>query len=183
MKHIKLIGTVLFTIGVFIFVLGFKVKNYNLYFLFVGGLIALIGFALAALIKKKEEKTANDEYKTWKENLVKNGIKTEVDLSKVEIKSNLYREEIINEGYSPVDKYKAFDTLVGKDNREYNNVKESVIVYEAEVLGKKRKFYSSTIPKDEITLLFLLGNQKKTFIYSDRLNQDNYFFDLEFLNE
>ncbi|HEV8512226.1 MAG TPA: hypothetical protein VGQ59_03085 [Cyclobacteriaceae bacterium] len=177
------IGAGLLTIGTFILFLGFQVENYNLYFFIAGGLMVLIGTVSVAFLDKKVEKEADDNYQAWKEKLMREGVKTEVDLNKVEIRSNNDREEIINEENYGVDRYRALDDLVGRDSREFSDIKQSVILYEAEILGTKRKFYSPVIPKDEITLQFLLSNQKITFIYFDRLNENNYFFDLEFLND
>lgn len=183
MKHIKSIGIGLLAIGGFIFFLGFKVKNYNLFFLLTGGIIAAIGFVLSTFIEKREEKIINNEFLNWKSDLINKGIKVEVDLDKCEIKFNSYREEVIKDYYSPSDKYMALDALVGKDNREFQNVNQSILVYKTEVHGNSRTFYSPIIAKDEISLTFLLGNKKKTLIYVDRLDKDNYYFDLEFLNE
>ncbi len=180
MRYIKQIGAILILIGGGIFYLGFKVANYNLYFLIMGGLIAGVGLLVVTLISNKEEKTASDTYNAWKEKLIRNGLKVEVDLDKVEIKSASYREEIISEN-AGFNRYEALDGMIRKDNREFNNVEQSVLVYETEVHGNKKKFYSPLIPKDETTLQLLLGSQKKTSIYLDRLNDENYFFDIEFL--
>ncbi len=181
MKYIEK-GTYAFIVtGMFIFILGFKVANYNLYFWICGLLLFSIGFLTNILLDRKGATTKNNEYEIRKENLIKNGLKIEVDLSKVEIKSSDYREQIIDNGYSELSTYKALDALTGKDNREYNDIKESILIYQVQVVEDNFKFYSPVIPKDAITLQFLLNNQKKTFIYQDKLDKNNYFFDIEFL--
>lgn len=180
MKYIDKALYLLISIGIFIFIMGFYVKNYNLYFLLIGAGILLLVFVLVMYLHKKEIQSARSDYEVWKEDLIQNGLKIEINLSKIEIKSSNYREEIIDNGYS---KYKALDTLSETDNREYNTIKECILVYETQVSEKKFKFFSPIIPKDEITLRFLLNNQKTTFIYQDKTDPGNYFFDIDFLYE
>ncbi|HSY60977.1 MAG TPA: hypothetical protein VK796_03830, partial [Cytophaga sp.] len=155
--------------------------NYNSHFWVLGVIMVFIGFISITLLNKKIEKRAKNAYEAWKENLIQTGLKIEVDLSKVKIKSSNYREVIINNEYSGQSKYKALDALAGNDTLEYNSIKESILIYETQLLEKTVKFFSPIIPKDEITLQFLLNNQKHTYIYQDKLDQNNYFFDIEFL--
>ena len=58
---------------------------------------------------------------------------------------------------------------------------QSIIIYEQEWKGKRRKFISPNIPKDAVTLEFLIGSKKTTTLYVHRNNPELYFFDLGFL--
>ncbi|MEM1406766.1 MAG: hypothetical protein AAGG59_08330 [Bacteroidota bacterium] len=182
MKLAGYIGTGLLVVGGFIFFLGFKVANYNLYFLVVGGIMAAIGFYSLKFLNKREEDNAFAEFDEWRQGLKASGTKIEVDFAQCELKSNKYRE-VVDQGYTPASKYMALDALVGRDNTEYNNVDQSVIVFETELSGEKATFYSPLINKEKMTLEFLLADKKSTNIYVDRLNKDNYYFDLEFIWE
>ena len=158
MNSFKLIGIGLLSLGGIIITLSFKVKNYNLQFLFTGGVIALIGYLIKTFFEKKVETVLNDEYNTWRTHLVTNGIPIEVDLDKCEIKANAYEEEVTKDYYSPYDKYMALDALIGKDNTEYNRINKSVIIYKTEVYGNERTFHSPVILKDQVSLSFILAN-------------------------
>ncbi len=182
LKYIKSIGRILVAIGVFFIYMGFKVENHNLYLLIGGGIIALIGWLPIAIIDRKDENKEFKLHRKWKKDLLNNGIKLEVDLEKVQIKSNHYQKEV-EQTFTTLDKYKAVDTLLGKDTREFAEINECILIYETEVFGKKRQFQSSNIFKDKITLQFLLSNQKTTFIYLDKNDKDNYIFDIDFLNK
>jgi hypothetical protein len=182
MKFAGYIGTGLLVAGGFIFFLGFKVANYNLYFLIVGGIMAATGFYSLKFLNKREVDNAFAKFDEWRKNLKSNGTEIEVNFEQCELKSNKYREEI-DQGYSPTSKYMALDALVGKDNTEYNNVDQSVIVFNTELKGEEVTFYSPLINKEKMTLEFLLADKKSTKIYVDRLNKDNYYFDLEFIWE
>lgn len=181
MKISKYLGTGLLFGGGIIFFLGLKVANYHMYFLIIGGVMALAGFYFLQTINKKEENQMEFQFNQWRNKLKSSGIVLDADFDKCEIKSNKYREEVVKDGYSPTDKYMAMDVFVGRDNKEYNNVDQSVIVFETELSGEKRKFISPVINKEKTTLQFLLMDKKSTKIYIDRMNKDNYYFDLEFI--
>ncbi|MES1181640.1 MAG: hypothetical protein ABUL44_02480, partial [Flavobacterium sp.] len=101
-----------------------KVKQYNLYLIVPGVVLALIGFVAVAFITKKQENTFLAEYNKWKQRLISTGLHIEVDLSKVEVKSNAYREEIETE--LPRHHLMAFELLTDRDNRVFDNVVQSV---------------------------------------------------------
>lgn len=182
MKITGYIGTGLLGLGGLVFFLGFKVANYNLYFLVIGGIMAGTGFYLLKFLNKKEEDSAFAEFDEWRKNLKSTGTKIDVNFDECELKSNKYREEV-DQGYSPTSKYMALDALVGKDNTQYNNVDQSIIVFKTEHNGQPATFYSPLINKEKMTLEFLLADKKSTKIYVDRLNKDNYYFDIEFIWE
>ena len=45
------------------------------------------------------------------------------------------------------------------------------------------KYYSNGINKDKITVEYYMMTKKKTTIYYDKNNPENYFFDLSFIEE
>ena len=95
MKVSKLFGKTLLIAGGFIFFMGFKVVNYNLYFLIVGAVMSGLGLYIMYLIDEKEEHQTYSEFNTWKNDLILNGDVIDVPLDQCEIKSNNYREEVI----------------------------------------------------------------------------------------
>ena len=166
-------------IGIGIVYLGLRAPRYNWVFMLAGGIIALIGGASLWIINKKQDEKSEINYLTWKNNLFRNGIPIEVDLGKVEIKSNQYRQEV-ETAYSRSE-YAGYDVMVGRDPREFESVNRSILVYQTEVDGQKRIFYSPEIDKDPVTLEFMLASKKSTRIYMDRENPGDYFFDVTFL--
>lgn len=177
------LSTIIFWFGWLILFIGFKVNHYSLYFIGIGFVLMLIGASLfyydKKLAKDKYDKTTSQ----WKNKLIQDGIKLEVDFNDCQLKTNEYKEEVIDIGYLVPNKYKALDELTGKDNRVYKNVRQVIIIFNQDIRGKKHSFESPIINKDETTLQFLLLNKKKTNIYVDKNNYDNYFIDLDFLEE
>ena len=182
MKLAGYIGMGLLVVGAGIFLLGFRVANYSLYFLVGGGIMAGIGFYSLKFLSKKEEDNAFAEFDEWRKALKDSGTTIDVDFSQCELKSNQYREEV-DQGFTLASKYMALDVMAGRDNREYQNVDQSVIVFETDYKGERVTFYSPLINKEKMTLEFLLADKKSTKVYVDRLNKENYYFDLEFIWE
>ena len=180
----KLIASSLISVGIFIAAIGIKVSNYQLYIILTGFILVGIGvFILIPLLNKEISKAEND-YNKWKHNLFINGIKREIDLNHCKIKYNNFKEEITedDDSYKIRSNYEHLDHFItGKDLREFKEVKQSVIIAETDFNGTKTKFYSPIIDKDPISLQFLLADKKKTFIYIDRYNSSNYYFDLDFI--
>lgn len=180
MRLLGNIGMVLLVVGGFIFYLGFEVANYNIHFLVIGGTTAAIGFYSLKFLSKKEDESSFAAFDKWRKDLKTNGIEIAVDFDQCELKSNQYREKIERDiSHSSEDE--VFDALMGHMTPEYNDVDQSVIVFKTEFKGKETTFYSPTINKEKVTLQFLLADKKSTKIYVDRLNKDNYYFDLEFI--
>ena len=69
---------------------------------------------------------------------------------------------------------------------ERNTIKEnkiiSVLIYEGNRNGKVVRYTSSPVYKDEISIRFYLSQQKAIKIYIDPSNQDNYYFDVSFID-
>jgi hypothetical protein len=108
------------------------------------------------------------------------GEKIKVDLTKCEVLGNSYSEE-------QVISHSQLAGLSSISNPDSNirrvSVKQSVFECKFEVNGETLTFQSPTLNKDRITLQFLLEHQKETYIYIDKGNPDNWYFDLEFLEQ
>src|SRR6478735_1111532 len=179
MERFRMSGLWLMIIGGCLLFFAVKAGNYNTYFGILGVLFLGGGYFLYQRLTKKVEEKTESEYSTWKNKLKESGIKIEVDLNAVEIKASSYREE--NTSVYQNSKYAALDELSGEDRREYTQISQTVLTYTTEVIGKMRTFISPAIAKNEDSVVFLLANQKKTFLYVDPFDIENYFFDLEFL--
>jgi hypothetical protein len=149
------------------------------YFLVGLGLIAIPGLILFLLLR-----TTDSGNKKEKQNAIKafkrNADVIEVNLSECVIKSNSWTEE--KERYSNY-RVQAWNTLGGDSEKNIEKVtyNSSTITYKTNYKGQEQIFESGTVGKDEITVSMLLEHQGKTKIYIDRLDPDNYYFDLEFL--
>ena len=113
-----------------------------------------------------------------------NGEKIRINLVECGIKENFYFEEV-NKVHSM--EARSYNALIGQANRntEQQSRYASVIVYHYidPRTGKTREFISPIIQKDKISLGFILAGKKETFVYADRGDPGNYFFDVDFLAE
>jgi hypothetical protein len=184
-SFIKAIGIIMIIIGLLILLF---FKQYS------GVLIPhpVVGFVLGLLLMISGYLTFKKGSAQWYEKNEENikariqefrrkADKVRVDLNACEIKTNSYSEQV-----DKVKNYKAkaFDTLYDSDKGIENiNSNETVLIFETEKYGEKEHYYSPVIYKDEITLRFMLDKQKETYIYIDKENRGNYYFDLEFLDD
>jgi hypothetical protein len=80
-----------------------------------------------------------------------------------------------------------FEELEIVENETHNNpgladTPVSYIVFRTTFMGKSQRFMSEGIKKDPIALSLLLEKKRKLYLYVDRDNPENYFFDLTFLH-
>ncbi|MFL5739204.1 MAG: hypothetical protein ACJ75B_03230 [Flavisolibacter sp.] len=70
-------------------------------------------------------------------------------------------------------------------NAEQAEITHTVLVFDYlnPETGEMERFISRVIPKDSVTLAYYMGRQMKTILYVDKNNRQNYYFDLDFLNE
>lgn len=125
------------------------------------------------------------------DSLKTNGATLTVDLTRCTILEHTYTE---TRDSRPMFEMMAFgelkDMLPDDNNAEVDHATKtklervtlSVLVYEAEIAGMRRKFYSTVIEKDRATLMFLLEAQKQTILYYDKSNPSRCYFVLDFLN-
>ena len=125
------------------------------------------------------------------EGLKENGATLKVDLTRCSILENSYTEahearpmfEAIAFGelqnIMPADDNKVLDKT---SQTKLENITLTILVYETEVMGQQRKFYSQVIHKDRATLMFLLEAQKYTLLYYDKNNPARCYFVLDFLD-
>jgi hypothetical protein len=144
-------------------------------------IIGLIGFCLIFSVFRNRGKSIDKEIAAWKSNLKLNGEKILINLTDCEVKENFYFDEVEKVHSSRAQTYNA---MTGQD---YRNVEKrsryaTVIIYRYtnSKTGESEKFISPIIEKDKISLGFLLSAKKETFIYIDRNDPGNYFFDLDF---
>ena len=141
----------------------------------IGGCLILLGIGIISISNHSLDKKYTQGLEAFK--ITANKIL--VDLDKCTIKSGSRIEEI-PKSYNE-RRYDGIDTwITGIKRDETKEIVQSVLTYEINIYGKTETFHV-LIEKDEITLRFLLEEQKTTYLYLDKTNKDNYYFDFEFL--
>ena len=164
---------------------------YPILFYLLGFVLFIVGIILLrktpTIKEQKNTEKLNDEI----QNLISQGKKIEIDLSKCVIKENNYIAEVdkYNSGsyLTTLDlerNIQATNILLGKsiDNTERVQVYQTVLVFTADLNGKTTKFVSRTLPFDRVNLMFKLDKQKETALYVDKTDPSKYYFDLSFLD-
>lgn len=179
----RITGIILLIIGLVAFLLFYRYSGnllpYSL--LWHTGVIATFGLGTLLILSssKKDDIDMKSVVANEINRLKQFGDRIKVDFNDCEIVTNNYIKEVAT-GSSY--KVQAFDALYDSNrNIKKVNVNQTVLVFETHRLGRKEKFKSPTIYKDEMTLRFLLARKKETFIYVDRNQKDKYYFDLEFI--
>ena len=100
------------------------------------------------------------------------------------IKKNNREQKIYENSYSRV--FYAFDTCEPfkpvYDTKSIVYKEGCFATYKAEIGNIPITFYAN-IEKDEFTVGVIFAKQKKTWIYVDKEDIENYYFDLEFLDK
>jgi hypothetical protein len=115
--------------------------------------------------------------------LKKNGLRIAVDLEKCTFSEDDFaEEEPHNLHYDKKYTYKGlWNVICGKPfDYDYRTQYATTVFYNAEI-DNDTICFSKTIPKDVVTLTFLFQIQKETYIYVDKNNYENHYFDLSFL--
>jgi len=181
----QIIGIILIIVGVIVLLFFDNYPGGIIPYPILWYLLSIVIIGIGVLLIRKSLKQKNEEITNQIENelnrLKKYGDKILVDLDKCEILTNNYVEEIESDSSYTVQRWDAlYDS---SRNIKKVNVYQTRLLFESNRLGKKEKFYSPTINKDEVTIRFLLALHKNTFIYIDRMYKDKYYFDINFLLE
>ncbi|NVN94207.1 MAG: hypothetical protein HXX18_02865 [Bacteroidetes bacterium] len=160
-------------------------------FWIIGIAMFIGGWALLRFTPTIKESKENEKIKILINQLIENGEKIIVDLSKCDIKTNNYTEEQSNYGgrndITTLDierNIQAWNALGGDSikNTKIVEVYQSVLVYKNQHDGNIETFISRVINKEKTTLMFKLVDKKETILYIDKNDRSRYYFDLEFLN-
>jgi len=125
------------------------------------------------------------------EGLKEKGATLKVDLRQCTILENSFTEALEARPMFEAIAFGELQNIIPTDDNQVldkttktklENVTLSILVYEAEVSGQQRKFYSQVINKDRATLMFLLEAQKFTLLYYDKNNPSRCYFVLDFLD-
>lgn len=96
----------------------------------------------------------------------------------------ILRNDYVHEVDRNTHRARAWDALVDETrNTERQKVSQNVLVVHHIINGQKHRFYSHTLNMDHDTLLFKLDMKKQTKLYFNKNNPDEYYLDLEFLDE
>ena len=142
--------------------------------------VTLLGIISIKISKYIELNSSKKEYLNDLERLKKNADIIEVKLENCEIlnnnyivekpSSNNYRIQTINKVFG--SKNKTIRTKTSKNRVSYKTIYD----------GKNKLFYSQIITMDKDVFKIKLVMQEKTYLYIDKTNKNNYYFDLTFLN-
>jgi hypothetical protein len=141
----------------------------------VGGLIIITKIA------SKEDASDMENMNSLIKELKETGEMINVEFADCEIKSNNYTEERERYRNSKIQAWNAIGGDADKNVKQVD-IHQSVIVYNHKQNGEVETFYSRVIPKEKITLMFLLSSKKNITLYVDRDDRTRYYFDLDFLN-
>ena len=164
---------------------------YPILFYLLGFVLFIVGIILLRKTPTVKEQKDTGKLNNEIRNLISQGMKVEIDLSKCIIKENNYVEEAdkYNSGsyITTLDlerNIQAANILLGKsvDNAGRVQVFQTVLVFTADLNGKTTKFVSRTLPFDRVNLMFKLDKQKETLLYVDKIDTSKYYFDLVFLS-
>lgn len=143
---------------------------------FLGAALFFLGFQLYRLsLRAKFDADIHAEEKR-RADLIAHGERIDVDLSTCIIKEHHYSEEQEPKRYR-VRVYEYYEP------QKKLTVQQAVIVFGHVCQGKKRMFNSPVISKERATLQMMMELKKTTWLYVDRHNPENYYFDLEFLRK
>ena len=135
---------------------------------FVGiGIILILPFVIDMIKTKLTLKKSSDENIERINELIRTGDKVTIDLDKLEIQSNSYKQEIeVGSGYNT--------------RNEYVDVNHNVILIDVPYKNESIK-YKLNIDMDSTKLKMHFAIKEKTELYVDSKNPNNNYLDLKFL--
>ncbi len=181
-----LLALVLTGAGVVLILFRTANPNQNINSIWVYGLIGtglvILGPKVLNFGGRRRYNKMMGEYYQWVENLKNKGERIEVDLMECEIRRNDYTQESeIYQGHSW--QVQAGNALSNPAHvTELTHVNQAVIVFQPEREDLLQAYYSPLIGLDQASLMMKLYQHPKTYLYIDKKDNTNYFFDFDFLN-
>lgn len=146
---------------------GWYYKIGNSWFLVPIGLILVLPFVFSMIKSKLREIKVLDENAELIDELVRTGEKIMVDLDRLEIQTNSYKQEIsVGSGYD--------------QRNEYIDINHNVVFFEIPYKSKLIKF-ELNIDMDPTKLRMHFAIKGKTVLYVDPKDINNKYLDLSFL--
>jgi len=180
------------TLGTLFFNNNVNIIPFTIIYQVLSILLGIAGMVLLFSMPSEAKVREQAKLKTLIEQLRENGATLKVDLTKCTILENSFTEAHDSRAMFEVMTFGELNRIIPDDdnavvdkttNTRLENVTLTILVYEAEVNGVRRKFYSQVIHKDRITLMFLIESHKQTILYYDRNNPSRCYFVLDFLGE
>ena len=139
-------------------------------------------FKIEEYRSKRSYEKSREKYLEHLEIFKQQAEKIPVDLNKCKIKQKThYHQKNRQKGYATV--FDAYDAY--KSNKPVYDTKERstcMVTYKTKI-GHIPYTFHEYIEKDEFTVRVMFAKRKKTWIYVDKKDIKNYYFDLEFLDK
>ncbi len=160
--------------------LNFSGSRGKIVFLGFGAIIFVVCLSILYFIKWKNKKV-HKKYLERLQTFKQQAYKIPVNLNDCKIKQRT-RYEKIYKSYRQQQNEALDEELFGIQRNDTKELHCCIVTFKTIIDGKNETFCVD-IDKDELTLRILFAQQKTTYIYVDTQNGENYYFDLEFLNE
>lgn len=146
--------------------------------------IGIFGIYLAAKGYSYKDLKARKNFEAFKKELIENGEKIEVDLSKCEIKENNYFVEGGNQYEFQIGGIDTqFMDSIYNNDRAIKSVEidKTRLIFSHDYNGTDEKFISPIITRSAFDLNIKIYLHKTTNLYVDKNNRKRYYFDMSFL--
>ncbi len=141
----------------------------------------LIGLAISGIVfiafwimNERHKARTRDEKQTFREYMLKTGIKTTVPYKDIIIKTSFTRREVI-----PTDQYEGLSAQVSGRGPEYESSVTSHLTYNTLIDGEAETVYSQPFPVDKQYMLFALMGKENIDVYTSPDEIGHVYFDVE----
>jgi hypothetical protein len=167
----------LLIIGCDFSIVGFKLK---LIFLLTGTILVVLSFLLIKMSIANDLNDINNVFTKSKLGLRNKGLKVKVDFNKCEIITSNYILPKVESRNSLLHYCNSLFFPNYKTQKEISAVRLKFI---AKISNKDISFISKPFRMDVKNLEIYLFNYKRTFIYVNKNNYNDFFFDVDFLKK
>jgi hypothetical protein len=167
----------LLIIGTTLSIVGFYLK---LAFILIGSILVLISFLLIKMSIQNDLNNINNVSARGTLGLKNKGLKVKVDFNKCEI---ITSNHILSKVESRSSLLYFYDSLFFSNDKRPKEILLVRLKFIVKISNKDVSFISEPFRMDVKNFEIYLFNYKKTFIYVNKNNYNDFFFDLDFLKK